>query len=102
MAVGFIFIFVWLQGVSSLLTGSTSGLERDDCTEFLSLLTLGFAEEVVILQAHPIFRFVSEVAAQFQAMLRGEQPTAGEDVIEQLRADVEIGGELFLGQVVIL
>ena len=72
------------------MTRSAGDLERDDCAEFLGFLALGFAEEVMVLQAHPIFRLVSEVASQFQAVLRSEQAAAGEHVIEQLRADVEI------------
>ena len=43
---------------------------------------LGFAKKVVVLEAHPVFRLVAEVAAQFQAVFRGEQSAAGEDVIE--------------------
>ena len=56
----------------------------------------------MVLEAHPVFRFVSEVAAELQAVLWGEQAAAGENVIEQLRADVEVGGELRLGQAVIV
>ena len=56
----------------------------------------------MVLEAHPVFGFVAEVASEFQAVLRGEQAAAGEDVIEQLRADVEIGGEFRLGQTVVV
>ena len=56
----------------------------------------------MVLEAHPVFRFVSEIASELQAVLRGEQAAAGENVSEQLRADVEVGGELRLGQAVIV
>ena len=52
----------------------------------------------MVLEAHPIFRLVPEIAAQLEAVLRGEQAAAGEEVIEKLRADLDICGELGLGQ----
>ncbi len=81
---------------------SACDLERDYCAECLCFFSLGFAEEVMVLEAHPVFRFVSEMASELQAVLRGEQATAGENVIEQLRADVEASGELRLGKAVIV
>ena len=53
-----------------LTTGSTRDLERDSCAEVFCFFALGFAEEIVVLEAHPVFRFVSEVASEFQAVLR--------------------------------
>ena len=76
------------------LTRSTYELKRDYRAEGLCFFSLRFAEEVMVLEAHPVFRFVSEIASELQAVLRGEQAAAGENVIEQLRADVEVGGEL--------
>ena len=84
------------------LTRSTYELKRDYRAECLCFFSLGFAEEVMVLEAHPVFRFVSEIASELQAVLRGEQAAACENVIEQLRADVEVGGELRLGQAVIV
>jgi len=84
------------------MAGSTHGLERDYCAEFFCFVALGFAEEVMVLKPHPVFRFVSEIASELQAVLRGEQAAAGEDVIEQLRADVEFCGELCLSEAVIV
>ena len=37
----------------------------------IGLFALGFAEEVMVLQAHPVFRRVAEVAPELQAVLRG-------------------------------
>jgi len=84
------------------LTRSTYELKRDYRAEGLCFFSLRFAEEVMVLEAHPVFRFVSEIASELQAVLRGEQAAAGENVIEQLRADVEVSGELRLGQAVIV
>ena len=79
-----------------LTTGSTRDLERDHCAEVFCFFPLGFAEEIVVLEPLPVFRFVSEVASQFQAVLRGEQAAAGEDVVEYLRADVDFCSEICL------
>jgi hypothetical protein len=84
------------------LTRSTYELKRDYCAEGLCFFSLRFAEEVMVLEAHPVFRFVSEIASELQAVLRGEQAAARENVIEQLWADVKVGGELRLGQAVIV
>jgi len=102
MALGFVFMVAWFRRVSSILTRSTYELKRDYRAEGLCFFSLGFAEEVMVLEAHPVFRFVSEVAAELQAVLWGEQAAAGENVIEHLRADVEVGGELRLSQAVIV
>lgn len=91
-----------VQGVSSILTRSTYELKRDYRAECLCFFSLGFSEEVMVLEAHPVFRFVSEIASELQAVLRCEKAAACENVIEQLRADVEVGGELRLGQAVIV
>jgi len=80
---------------------SARNLERDHSVEFLCFFELGFAEEVMVLQAHPIFRLVAEVATELQAVLRGEQAATREDVVEQLRADVDVCGELRLCQAVV-
>jgi hypothetical protein len=70
--------------------------------EFGGFFALGFTEEIVVLQAHPVFWLSPEVAAQFQAVLGSEQAAAGEDVIEKLRADVKIRGESGLRKSVIV
>ena len=75
------------------LKRSTYELKRDYRAECLCLFSLGFAEEVMVLEAHPVFRFVSEIASELQAVLRGEQAAACETVIEHWRAEVEVGGE---------
>jgi len=56
----------------------------------------------VVLEAHPVFRLVPEVAAQFQEVLGSEEAPAGEDVVEKRRADVEIRGEPGLRKPVIV
>lgn len=58
------------------MTGSARYLERDHCVELFRLFFLGFAEKVMVLEAHPVFRFVSEIASELQAVLRGEQAAA--------------------------
>lgn len=72
--------------------------QRRDGIEFVSFLALGLPKQIVVLKAHPIFRLISEIAAQLEAVLRGEQAAAGEQVIEKLRADMDVCGELGLGQ----
>lgn len=62
--------------------------------ELGGLFELSFPKEVMVLQAHPVFGFIAEIAAQLQAMLRGKQSAAGKDVVQQLRANVPICGEL--------
>ena len=91
--------FFCIREMGGANSGDTSTCgQRRDGTEFFRFISLRFAEEVVVLQTHPVFRLVSEIAAQLEAMLRGQQPAAGEDVIEKLRADMDVCGELGLGQ----
>ena len=47
-------------------------------------------------------RFVPEVAPQLEAVFRGEQAPAGEDVVHKLRADFQICGEPGLRKSVIV
>ena len=67
-------------------------LEGADGGEFRGLFGFGPAEEVMVLQAHPVFRLVAEIAAELEAMLGRELAAAGEDVVEELRADVDVRG----------
>jgi hypothetical protein len=92
-------VFFWRFGAHQK---STRNLERSNGGEFGGFFALGFAEKIVVLEAHPVFRFVSEVSSEFQAMLGCEQSAAGEDVIEKLRTDVEIRGESGLGEPVVI
>ena len=63
---------------------------------------LGFTEKVMVLESHPIFRLVAKITAQFEAMLRGKQAAAGKQVVQELRADMNVGGELGLGQTMVI
>ena len=93
-----------LENLSETATGGllARGLQGHDGVEFSGFLTLGFAEEVMVLEAHPVFGFVAKESTQFQAMLGSEQAAARENIIEQLRADVETCGELGLREFMVV
>lgn len=69
-----------------------------DGIEFSGFVVLGLGEEMMMLQAHPIFGFLAEIVIQLQALPGSEQAAAGEGIIEQLRACVKIRSELRLEQ----
>ena len=61
---------------------STRNFQRHDSIKLGGLFVLGLAEEVMVLQAHPVFGFIPKIAAQLQTMLRGEKPASCKDVVE--------------------
>jgi len=80
----------------------TCHLERNNGGEFGGFFLLGYAKQIVVLKAHPVFGFISEIAPQLEAVLGSEHATTGKYVIQELRADMEILGKPGLSQTIIL
>ena len=72
-----------------------------DLVEFFGFLFARLSKEVVILQPHPVFGFVAEVSAQFEADFRAEESPFGEEIVQQLRADADVPRELCLAEIMV-